>query len=214
MRVLVFDTETTGLFPPRNEIAKYPYIVQISWFVYDFGDNKIKSMNDHIIRLSPGVKNHQRAIDVHGITDEIIRKKGVDIKEVLFRFVSDIKLCTTIIAHNIDFDKKIINVELMRNGFSKSLGELRKKEFCTMRQSIDICDLKMVSYYSLKLVPKMPRLTELHNKLFKKSPKNIHNALIDILMCFRCYYKMTQDFDIMIMNPEFKRIYDKVCRIF
>ena len=41
MRVLVFDTETTGLFPPRNEIAKYPYIVQISWFIYDFGDNKI-----------------------------------------------------------------------------------------------------------------------------------------------------------------------------
>ena len=75
MRVLVFDTETTGLFPPRNEIAKYPYIVQISWFIYDFGDNKIKSMNDHIIKLAPNMVIPQQSIDVHGITNEIMNTR-------------------------------------------------------------------------------------------------------------------------------------------
>ena len=213
MRVLVFDTETTGLFPPRNEIAKYPYIVQISWFIYDYGDNKIKSMNDHIIKLAPNMVIPQQSIDVHGITNEIMNTRGIDIQETLFRFVSDIKTCAMIIAHNINFDKRVINVELMRNGFSKSLTELRRKEFCTMKKGMDVCKLTMQSYYSKKRIPKFPRLTELHDKLFEKSPKNIHNALIDILMCFRCYYKMTQKFDIMNVNPEFKRVYDSVCKL-
>ena len=52
MRVLVFDTETTGLLPPKNEaLSKYPFIVQLSWIVYDFGTNKIVSINNESINL-------------------------------------------------------------------------------------------------------------------------------------------------------------------
>jgi DNA polymerase III epsilon subunit-like protein len=214
MRVLVFDTETTGLLPPKNEaLSKYPFIVQLSWIVYDFGTNKIVSIEDHIVKLPEFIEIPTNATKIHGITNKKMKKLGRDIKEVLFKFVSDIKTCTTLIAHNINFDRRVINVELMRNGFSKSLGELRRKEYCTMKKGTDICKLTMKSYYSTKRIPKFPRLTELHDKLFKTSPKNIHNALIDILMCFRCYYKMTQTFDIMNVNPEFDRFYKETCKM-
>jgi len=213
MRVLVFDTETTGLFPRCNDYSKYPYIVQLSWIVYDFGDNKIKSVNDHIIKLKEDQTIPQGSINIHGITNEIMREKGVDIQPILFKFVEDLKSCTTLIAHNISFDIKALDVELMRNGFSKSINGLRKKEYCTMKKGTDICNLTMTSYYTGKQIPKFPRLTELHNHFFESSPKNIHNALIDILLCFRCYYKLTQDFDIMNVNPEFKRVYNDVCKL-
>jgi DNA polymerase III epsilon subunit-like protein len=213
MRVLVFDTETTGLFPRKNDFANYPYIVQLSWIVYDFGDNKIKSVNDYIIKLKKGQTIPQESINVHGITNKIMREKGTALKPVLYKFVEDLKSCTTLIAHNIRFDKKVMNVELMRNGFSKSIRGMRKKEYCTMREGTDICNLTMTNYYTKKQVPKFPRLTQLHDHFFGSSPKNIHNALIDILLCFRCYYKLTQDFDIMNVNPEFKRVYNNVCKL-
>ena len=213
MRVLIFDTETTGLFPSRSEVANYPYIVQLSWIVYDFGDNKIKSVNDHIIKLKKGFKIPVETSKIHGITTKIMREKGVELKPILYKFVEDLKGCTTLIAHNINFDKRVIDVESMRNGFSKSIKGMRKKEYCTMREGTDLCKLTMISYYTRKPIPKFPRLTQLHDHLFKTSPKNIHNALIDILMCFRCYYKMTQEYDIMNVNPQFKRVYDDVCKL-
>ena len=68
MRVLVFDTETTGLLPPKNEaLSKYPFIVQLSWIVYDFGTNKIVSIEDHIVKLPEFI---EIPIDLAGKTNQ------------------------------------------------------------------------------------------------------------------------------------------------
>ena len=51
-------------------------------------------------------------------------------------------------------------------------------------------------------------LVELHEKLFEETPKNLHNSLIDILVCFRCYYKMYNGKDILTIDQNLKNIYN------
>ena len=38
--------------------------------------------------------------------------------------------------------------------------------------------------------PKFPRLDELHKILFGNIPANLHNSLIDVLVCLRCFLKI------------------------
>jgi DNA polymerase III epsilon subunit-like protein len=38
--------------------------------------------------------------------------------------------------------------------------------------------------------PKFPRLSELHQVLFGNIPENLHNSLIDVLVCLRCFLKI------------------------
>ena len=71
----------------------------------------------------------------------------------------------------------------------------------------------MKSFYSNKMISKYPRLSELHHKLFGQSPTNIHNALIDILMCCRCYYKLEHKCDIMKTNSKFAYLYTLFCKL-
>ena len=55
MKIIVFDTETTGL--PKSRRAQiqhtwlFPHVVQLSWLVYDTGKNKIEKLEDHIVKL-------------------------------------------------------------------------------------------------------------------------------------------------------------------
>ena len=130
---------------------------------------------------------------------------------ILQKFKCDVLASHIIVAHNIEFDKKIIEVEFYRHGLG-SWSNLRKREFCTMKSGNSICNLKMKSFYSNKMISKYPRLSELHHKLFGQSPKNIHNALIDILMCLRCYYKLEHKCDIMKTNSKFAYLYTLFCK--
>ena len=72
MKVLVFDTETTGLPEKRNtsilETEKWPYIVQISWVTYDT-ETESYEMEDHIIDC--GVDIPQESVNIHGISKKI-----------------------------------------------------------------------------------------------------------------------------------------------
>ena len=50
MKILVFDVETTGLPKKRraalDDFDNWPYIVQLSWVVYDVIEGGIESIND------------------------------------------------------------------------------------------------------------------------------------------------------------------------
>ena len=214
MKVVTFDVETTGLNPKHvstRDTYRFPYVVQLSWIVFDTGTNTLEAVYDYIIRLPQDMEIPDESTSIHGINTETMREKGVDIRNILEKFKKDVLSATVIVAHNIAFDKKILEVEFFRNGFKKSWNEMRKKEFCTMKEGENMCNLKMKSFYTGKMISKYPRLSELHQKLFRKTPKNIHNSLIDILMCFRCYYKMYYDRDIMTINTKFASLYKLMC---
>jgi DNA polymerase III epsilon subunit-like protein len=198
MRVLVFDTETTGLPSKYNakveELNVWPFIVQFSWVVYDTDEMDILEIKDYIIKLKGEMLIPIESTKIHGITNKMMFDKGKSIEQVLYHFYEDLVNCSMIIAHNLKFDKSMVQVESIRNGIDFSFNE--KVEFCTMIYGNKICNLTRINYKQ-KVVSKFPKLIELYEKLFNEVPNNLHNSLNDVLVCFRCFYKMRYNLDIL-----------------
>lgn len=198
MRVLVFDTETTGLPSKYNakveELGVWPNIVQFSWIVYDTDDMDLLEIKDYIIKLPSGMKVPPESTKIHGITNEMMLKKGKNIEQVLYEFSEHLSKCGILVAHNLKFDKSMVQVESIRNNVEDVFKD--KVEFCTMIYGNDICKLTRINYQQ-KRVSKFPKLIELYEKLFNEVPNNLHNSLNDVLVCFRCYYKLRYNLDIL-----------------
>lgn len=181
---LFFDTETTGI--PKNykapvaDINNWPRLVQLAWLLTDKGGNEIKRA-EYIIKPS-GFSISEEAARIHGITNEIAIKAGVDLKPVLEEISGDISKSRVLIAHNMQFDEKILGAEFLRMGFPNQIEGMPKK--CTMQSSTDYC--KIPGPYGNK----WPRLQELYKKLFREDFNNAHNALADVKACSRCYFEL------------------------
>jgi DNA polymerase-3 subunit epsilon len=211
MKVIVFDTETTGLPTERNpsifDFEKWPYIVQLSYVVYDTNKKCILENFDNIIRLHDNIDIPEVTSKIHGITKEISNSVGVNIVSVLTKFNKDLQEADIVVGHNISFDKRLVMVECMRNKIEQSFNfrNNKKPEYCTMKNSIDICKIEKISANGEKYF-KYPRLNELYYHLFEETPKGIHNSLIDVLICLRCYVKLAHNYDI-INEEEIKNIF-------
>ena len=214
MKVLVFDTETTGLPTERNapitETEKYPHIVQMSFILYDDETNHIINIQDHIIKLPENVPLPEESVKIHGITREKCNKKGIPISDALDQFNLIIQQADVIVGHNITFDRHQIMVECIRNNKPNYFD--KKKEFCTMFRSINLCSIEKVNPKTGKTYFKFPNLSELHEKLFGNRPKGTHDSMADILICMRCYEKMRSDKDIAKKgSSSFKELYNLYC---
>jgi len=224
MKVIVFDTETTGLpktkFLSNGLLNLWPYIVQLSYIIYDINEKELVKIRDSIIKIPYGIEIPQEVSKLHGITNDISYSQGIDIENIIEEFMEDLNNCDYIIGHNIEFDINMIKVELMRlniavnkkmNLYYKYLEFLSKCKnfYCTMQESIDLCAIKKVNKMGKEYF-KFPKLIELHQKLFDSSPKGLHNSLNDILICLRCYYKMKFDKDIINENNEIGRLINEL----
>jgi DNA polymerase III epsilon subunit-like protein len=194
MSVIIFDVETTGLPKKRNipftDFDNWPHIVQLSWIVYK--DRYIESINDHIIKIDNDIP--EDSIKIHGITNEMMRT-GENIVDVLMKFKQDLSHSKMIVAHNIEFDTSIISVELLRNNLRNVMYFYRGVKYCTMHKT-------------RKMFKRWPKLSKLHEKLFDKTPENLHNSLIDVYVCFRCFCKYEYGYDPVyeVVNGDDKNI--------
>jgi|UniRef100_A0A6C0IQX9 DNA polymerase III alpha subunit (gram-positive type) len=216
-KFLIFDTETTGLLPRgsghkvhKYNTHQYPHIVQFSWMIYDNNLKKVTKIEDHVIRLPEGMEVPEASSNVHGITTKIMRMKGENVLNVLKIFTKDMLDSNYLVAHNINFDKTIVRAEYLRNNQIDWMGRHRKKEYCTLANSINVCNL-IRQTKSGRNYKKFPKLMETHQTLFKTIPKNLHNSLIDIYVCFRCFHMLNYDFDILKKNKEFKKQFNHLC---
>jgi len=230
MRVLVFDTETTGL--PQSKIINpdtlylWPTIVQFSYIIYDTSLNNIVESKDYIIQVPKDITITEEASKIHGITNEISESKGILITEVLNEFFYYLRGVDLLVGHNINFDINMIKVELLRIIYNpktpKRQLKLYKFDFhfitnynkivCTLQDSIKLCNIQVVDKFG-KSYLKYPKLIELHEKLFDSSPNNLHNSFNDILVTLRCFMKLKHDLDLLDKCKSFKEIADDICLI-
>ena len=196
MTAVIFDVETTGLPKRRNcpftEFDNWPHIVQISWLVYNEKCGEIESINDYIIKLPDNKKIPEDSIKIHGITNEIMREKGRNIVDVLMEFKRDISNSSIMVAHNLDFDTSIVSVEMLRNNLRNMIYYYRGEKFCTMKAT-------------KKLFRRWPKLIDLHKKFFNSIPTNLHNSLIDVYVCFRCFCYHYYGYDPVVDKDNVKK---------
>lgn len=105
MREIVFDTETTGLFPDSDRIIDIGCIELINHVptgrTYQCYINSQRAMSEEVIA-------------VHGLTEEFLSDKP-KFEEIVDDFLNFIGEDSILIAHNaIGFDMKFINAELAR----------------------------------------------------------------------------------------------------
>jgi len=193
MRVLVFDTETTGLPPkntPVNHVDKWPHIIQLSWAIYNDETKQVDDEQDYIISIGTNIPISAESIAVHGITSEYSRAKGVAIEVALFDFKRASDRCGMIVAHNLEFDMNMLKVEAHRN----RMWHFRFPtiEYCTMKEGTKMCQIKKM-WDDGTVSLKYPKLVELYRYLFgddAPEPQGLHNAKIDVDVCLKCYIKM------------------------
>jgi len=210
MKVLVFDTETTGLPKSRSSLIldpnDWPYIVQIGWILYDTDTKQIISIEDHIINCVIDIP--EESTKIHGITNKISKTKGIDINLAMNAFEFSLNNADLLIAHNISFDKRVYLAECLRNNRKLIFNNDKKQisEYCTMNSSKKICNIKAISKTGKEYI-KFPTLSELHYHLFGSIPKGTHNAMADILICLRCYLFIENNFDVMCGNSNIAKLY-------
>jgi len=199
MKYIFIDTETTGLPKDWNahisNIDNWPRIVQIAWIITDEFRN-VKSEKNYII-YPESFSIPWESSKLHGITDEIAKKSGTELKRVLHELNNQIDDVSYVIGHNIDFDLKVIGAEFFRLNIDTILLGIRR--ICTMLLSTDYCALPHP--YS-DLSSKWPTLSELYNKLFNQEIVESHNALIDINATLRCFWELIDSGVIVFRNGE------------
>jgi DNA polymerase III epsilon subunit-like protein len=209
-KVLVFDVETSGLLPqkPRYSnapipITEYPHILQLSFAIYDIINKQLVRTYDTYIKVDGSVVISDYISKLTGITPEICNHSGKNILDVLKEFYQAYIECDVIVAHNIDFDEKMILVELERNRpqiikqipecmilFNKMYEGIQGKErYCTMRKGASLCNIMMEPKTPGKsAMTKWPKLAELYAKLFNgEVVDGMHNSIVDVMACLRCY---------------------------
>jgi DNA polymerase III alpha subunit (gram-positive type) len=206
--IMVFDVETTGLIPKRDgNINSCPYILQLSFIVYDVINKKTIRTFDSYVNIDDSIEISKKITEITGIVKETC-KIGNPIEKVMTEFYKEYMKCDIIIAHNINFDKEMIMIEIIRNNnkmielgceipsllFNNTFNSIEnKKLYCTMLSGPKI---------SIDKYKKVPKLSELHCKLFGVIPDGLHNALVDTKVCLRCYLQMEENFDIENENEK------------
>lgn len=111
MREIVFDTETTGVFPDHPEKDQCDRIVEIGC-VEIF--NLERTGREFHIYINPERSVPEEVVRVHGLTRDFLLQhpKFAEVADKFLEFVGDAPL----VAHNAAFDQNFINAELRRLG--------------------------------------------------------------------------------------------------
>jgi DNA polymerase III epsilon subunit-like protein len=182
-KVIIFDTETTGLPKKRNQNALHepncwPDIVSVSWSVFSNGEKK--SQRTFLIKpenWTIPVESSQ----IHGITHEHAINFGVSLRSVMDEFKAELS-CDAgtpvrVVSHNIAFDKNV-----MFNAWKWRLNEdpddiWKCDETCTMLKSEGELKLRHPNVRRFK----WPSLAELWTDTFKTNPPvHAHSADRDV----------------------------------
>jgi DNA polymerase III epsilon subunit-like protein len=177
MKLLIFDTETTGLplkkLSAEKEPGNWPHIVSISWVILDSVSNEILSQQNFVVKPI-GWHVPVESTAIHGISHELAEKIGKDLSYVISIFLAE--EYDLLVAHNIEFDMNVL-VNAIKWDLQLPLP-LFPKQICTMKLSKNMC--KLQGKYGFKY----PKLKELYFHAFQILPfeARLHNSMYDVLV--------------------------------
>ena len=111
-RLVLFDTETTGLLFHRDEIIEFAAVVveQVN------GVPTVVKEYDELVSLSPGGFVPPKIEELTGITTQDIRERGLPKTRVCRDIAEMIRGNTLLLAYNAHFDLSFLFYMLLRDG--------------------------------------------------------------------------------------------------
>ena len=127
-RLVLFDTETTGLLFARDEIIEFAAVVveRVN------GTPKVVQEYDQLIALSPGGFVPPKIEQLTGITTQDLREKGLPKARVARDIAEMIQGNTLLLAYNAHFDLSFLFYFLLRHGDASVLKGKDKLDLFTV----------------------------------------------------------------------------------
>ena len=94
MRIVYFDTETTGVKPGKD------HIIELALLIYD--DGELTEEYDEFIQIDE--KLPSKIVELTGITDEMLKDEGGAAKDAAAKIITVLKKDSVWVAHNTQFD--------------------------------------------------------------------------------------------------------------
>ncbi|MBU0601095.1 MAG: 3'-5' exonuclease [Gammaproteobacteria bacterium] len=198
---LFYDTETTGLpdFKAPSEAEHQPHIVQLAALLVDLDTRETLRTIDVII-CPDGWFIPDESSAVHGITQEHALEVGISEASAIKEFM-DLWAGRLRIAHNEQFDARILRIALMRflgdvshspPGLSIADEWKQSRAECTARMATPVCAIPPTERMKAagRFHHKTPNLGEAYRHLFGRDFEGAHNALADVSACRDIYFAM------------------------
>jgi DNA polymerase-3 subunit epsilon len=188
---LFYDTETTGLplFKEPSEHPDQPHIVQLAAALVDLDTRNIINSIDLVIKPD-GWTIPDAVAAIHGITTEHAMDVGVPAHMAIEMFLEMWGVKRTRIAHNEQFDARLVRIACMRH--APQCADMWKdgKAECTAIMATPIVKApptaKMIAagrnHY------KTANLAEAVLHLTGKPLVNAHSAMADVTGCMDVYF--------------------------
>lgn len=194
MKIMFFDTETTGLGKESADDTdpSQPMAVQLGMKLDDVNRQERAAMN---FMIAPdGWTVEKGASDITGITTEIAADFGATLIPSMELFFDLLSIADMVVAHNASFDIRVMR--RMTKVWSEWTGEpyfdpfAGKTLICTKNATTNI----------LKLRPKRPgtkykwpKLSECMKFFFNEEIEGAHDALVDVRACAKVFYHLMDE---------------------
>lgn len=179
MIILAFDTETTGLMYNHTiKSDKQPFVIEFYGCTVNLMTGEQLSELHTLVKPpmllpdKPPFGEKKTPTQITGITNEMLADAPQFHKAAdrIFKFIQDAPL---VAAHNLAFDKEILDVEAERINFRIAWPP----GICTVEQTIHLKGRRLA-------------LKELHEHLFDEKMAEAHRAKADVQSLVRCLIKM------------------------
>lgn len=206
-------------------IESETYIAQLSYCVFDTITNKMKKFNKYISDIPTQVVTKKRDDPkTHPIVKATLEaserappEDKATLMDALQEFHVDFMRASVVVAHNADFDQRMVFFELYRrfkeSGIARNIYvDIKtniKKYLCTMCMYKDIVKIntKIAASSSVRIPYtektfanrsmverksiKVPALWEVYDKLFGYPPdaSALHDSMIDVIVLLRVFYR-------------------------
>ncbi|WP_299083039.1 3'-5' exonuclease [uncultured Paraglaciecola sp.] len=178
MIISVFDTETTGIpnYETPSDDDSQPHIVQLCSKQVDWTSGDVIQSMKFIVKPS-GWAIPLDVVKIHGIDNHKAARFGIDEKLAVGMFLEMVKRSDMVVAHNANFDKRIVRIALMRF-FGREVADEAKtymskeRTICTMNKAIKIVG-----------VGRYPSLAKCYKHFTGQEIKKAHDAEGDVDSC-------------------------------
>lgn len=173
MKIIIFDTETTGLLSPEPSDKKIqPYMTEISAIKFEYDGENFKKIGEFNKLVKPPIPLPPQITKITGITDEALENEPcfLEIYTEMCEFFIGTKC---LVGHNLFFDASILEYELKRHDLAARFP-WPYKWFCT----IDL---------SMPIKGKRIKLGDLYKMATGKTLKNAHRARNDVIATIECF---------------------------
>lgn len=188
--ILFFDTETTGKLNMRlsPEDPSQPNLVQLGAILMAEG-GQICGTLDCIVEPNGWEISEEVAL-IHRIPQALAVRAGIPRRSVLSVFNHMCKHARLIVAHNIEFDWQVMEVQYHREGVPHRMAHLKK--ICTMKAATPVCKIPKPFKPSPRDPYKWPSLLETYQFLFgaDKIIDSAHSAIADCQALVEIYLEM------------------------